>query len=1043
MIQRSERLRRVLAVAALVGTLCACGGGEAPAPESSAAPSADAGDGQARTLGLAPQAEVPGPAVDGGALPNGGSVTGAIVVPQQTDTYTLTAGVGETVELSVAKTGGSLVPRLTIRGPTGALVGDVGGTTVASWAFVAATAGTYSVVIGDNHVPRDMTGTYRLHYVHAPGANEHGALVNGGSRSERIEVGDLDSYTFTANVGDAVELSLARTSGLLSPYMRIYDPKGSEVKRIGGTTVASTGFRAVTAGTYVVVVSDGHVERSVTGDYELHYVRAPGANELGPLVNGGSRIQAIGVGDLDSYTFTANIGDAVELSLARTSGELAPYLRIYDPQGSEVKRIGGTTVASTGFRAVTAGTYVVVVSDGHVERSVTGDYELHFVRAPGASEHGPLINGGAHGGVIDVGDLDSYTFIARVGETVTLSATGTSGDLSPYFRIYNPAGAEVRRAGGTIVASTSYKADRAGTYVVVLSDGHVEHSASGTYSLAFASDVKRFSYAALGDSYSSGEGLSPYLNTSDWYATVPGLFGLTGALGLDGGCHRSNRAYAYQIRLPGAAAPLVQSPGTAFDFFACTGAETKNIRPDGEALHGQPTQMQAGNAIDASRDLVTISIGGNDAQWTSIVLYCFAHEDCDALKPFAPHSSLTLGEIATPLAVAYAQVGIRDVHRLLRQATPNAATLVLGYPLLVSGNECAALQLPGTPQAYLSSGEQAFLRTANAALNAVIAASAAEAGLHYVPTAEHFADHETCDAAENWVNGFVPLNTAASFHPTARGQAEFAALINQYLQATAAGWPYGYLPNGLPRNPPPLAGAAKWDRAAALALQQTLPRFGALGIVPAAADPNCKGALGAIVPGESALIAGQGFQPGETVSLTLRVDSARLPLGTALADAAGALRATVGIPAQVRIGASGSAEALGAGPNGQGLLLMAIVRVEPSATADSDGDGIPDLCDNCSAHPNPDQRDTDRDGFGNACDADFNNDGIVNNLDLAIFKTEFRRSGDDLMSDLDGDYLVNALDLDIFRSLLGKPPGPAFTAPRGSAAAPALQAAIR
>jgi hypothetical protein len=49
---------------------------------------------------------------------------------------------------------------------------------------------------------------------------------------------------------------------------------------------------------------------------------------------------------------------------------------------------------------------------------------------------------------------------------------------------------------------------------------------------------------------------------------------------------------------------------------------------------------------------------------------------------------------------------------------------------------------------------------------------------------------------------------------------------------------------------------------------------------------------------------------------------------------------------------------------------------------DGDGDGIADRYDNCIEVINRDQADSDRDGYGNACDPDINNDGRVTFGDL-------------------------------------------------------------
>lgn len=84
--------------------------------------------------------------------------------------------------------------------------------------------------------------------------------------------------------------------------------------------------------------------------------------------------------------------------------------------------------------------------------------------------------------------------------------------------------------------------------------------------------------------------------------------------------------------------------------------------------------------------------------------------------------------------------------------------------------------------------------------------------------------------------------------------------------------------------------------------------------------------------------------------------------------------------------------------------------------------------DNCSAVANVDQRDTNGDGFGNACDPDLNNDGNVNFVDLGLMKSVFFSADPD--ADLTGDDgFVNFLDLGIMKSLFFGPPGPSCAAP--------------
>lgn len=93
-----------------------------------------------------------------------------------------------------------------------------------------------------------------------------------------------------------------------------------------------------------------------------------------------------------------------------------------------------------------------------------------------------------------------------------------------------------------------------------------------------------------------------------------------------------------------------------------------------------------------------------------------------------------------------------------------------------------------------------------------------------------------------------------------------------------------------------------------------------------------------------------------------------------------------------------------------------------NSTADLDQDGVTDHTDNCTFVANPLQRDSDSDGFGNLCDADFNNDCVVNVLDLGQLRAGY--FSNDPVLDLDANGVVNAVDLGIFRTLFLNAPGP-------------------
>ncbi len=90
--------------------------------------------------------------------------------------------------------------------------------------------------------------------------------------------------------------------------------------------------------------------------------------------------------------------------------------------------------------------------------------------------------------------------------------------------------------------------------------------------------------------------------------------------------------------------------------------------------------------------------------------------------------------------------------------------------------------------------------------------------------------------------------------------------------------------------------------------------------------------------------------------------------------------------------------------------------------SDLDEDSVVTPCDNCTNISNTNQLDADADGFGNACDADLNNDGITNFSDVGSFVSAFGTS--DPNADFNGDGMVNYSDVATLINEFGTAAGP-------------------
>ena len=212
------------------------------------------------------------------------------------------------------------------------------------------------------------------------------------------------------------------------------------------------------------------------------------------LTNGNYADGAIIANGTNSYTFTANKGDTIYLSAALLTGDgsFNPWIRIYGTDGVYLNlQDNSYTEARIAYVATNTGTFTVLVSSGNAGHS--GTYRLRLAQVPGAfvtpagDESGVLTNGGYRDGLIEVGDVDFYTFTANKGDNIYLSAALLTGDgsFNPWIRLYGTNGVYLNQEGSSYTeARIAYVATNSGTFTVLVSSGNAGHS--GTYRLRLA-----------------------------------------------------------------------------------------------------------------------------------------------------------------------------------------------------------------------------------------------------------------------------------------------------------------------------------------------------------------------------------------------------------------------------------------------------------------------------------------------------------------------------------------------------------------------------
>jgi GDSL-like Lipase/Acylhydrolase family len=326
---------------------------------------------------------------------------------------------------------------------------------------------------------------------------------------------------------------------------------------------------------------------------------------------------------------------------------------------------------------------------------------------------------------------------------------------------------------------------------IVSGDGHV-FTVRGTKWIA---NVHPLNVVALGDSYASGEG--------------GGVFSFRSGTDVPFGnqCHRSNNAYPVLLSPPTTTPhPTTHQeptyelqenshPGFTWDFIACSGAATYNVRSPGAKHFGEDAQLSQ-DKVNGDTDLVTITIGANDALFFLIASKCLGYVSANCFNETYPNTGQTLGSLIRARIRGPLTDAVVEVYQQIKSKSLNkAAVVATGYPLLVSDTyDCLG-------EAGINDDEADDIREIAGLLNKQLRIAAKRAGVHFIEVAEAFNGHNVCDPS-SWVMGIQVPFLVYSFHPTKEGQREYVRLLNDFfLNDARFGYASGFFASGMPRNP--------------------------------------------------------------------------------------------------------------------------------------------------------------------------------------------------------------------------------------------------
>ena len=335
-----------------------------------------------------------------------------------------------------------------------------------------------------------------------------------------------------------------------------------------------------------------------------------------------------------------------------------------------------------------------------------------------------------------------------------------------------------------------------------------------------------FIVVSLGDSYSSGEGIEPFygqnkavtekVKDQDWLA------------------HRSEKSWPGRLVIPG----VTENGKTLADYRADHGVVNRNIQWYFGAVSGAQTRhfgvetidytedlkvdtiiagrkqkkeyckqyyhplngvnVAAGteympkqldylkdiaNNVQADIDYVTLTLGGNDVNFSEIIKTCAANSTYLNIGLYDDIEE-QLKYLKSDKNIERVQKNLESVYRAIAEIAPTADIVVAGYPKLLN------------PKGFVISEKEANLvNDAVCTFNGVIAETIStlkeEIKIHFVEVETVFNTHEAYSSTQ-WINkvDFTPnaqdlgdsvVGSAYSMHPNDSGAAAYAECVNEKI----------------------------------------------------------------------------------------------------------------------------------------------------------------------------------------------------------------------------------------------------------------------